>query len=249
VTLGDRRAIIKENVPKFPMKQWLQFLAKVGKARVLQLRNEQLEVFGRNCVATSGEDGSDRMVANYAAVATAWHLVCEFCDLPLGTGNFIADLTQEMNSHITESAGERQPWAKIVDKLLSEIASHQFRYPFKFDIEDEVPVLCVRTGHVMAHLSGSNTLRQFWDSLSIKSDRAFKKQLATAGVLLMKPDSPEDIQEVERTVRGARVGHMVALSLEQLSQFGLHAVIPEEKDEREGGDGFSPTSTSRKIPA
>jgi ATP-binding cassette subfamily B protein len=37
----------------------------------------------------------------------------------------------------------------------------------------------------MAHLSGSNSLRPFYDRMSIKSDRAFMQQLAAAGVLLV----------------------------------------------------------------
>ncbi|WP_290906329.1 toprim domain-containing protein [Aquabacterium sp.] len=236
LTMARRGPLMPEDLPVFPLKTWLQYLVKTGKEKVQQLHADVLVDFRRNCVAASGSGGSERMVNNYAALGAAWHLLCEFAGMPVSAGGFLGDLTAEMNSHITETVSDRQPWALIVDKLLSEIASHQFRYPFKFDTEDEVPVLLLRTGHVMAHLAQSNTLRAFWDRMTIKSDRALKRQLVTAGVLLMDPNKPGEPLHVERTVRGSRVSHMVALSRPQLEQFGLHAVIPEEPDPAfEGG--------------
>jgi hypothetical protein len=65
--------------------------------------------------------------------------------------------------------------------------------------------------------------------MTVKSDRVFKRQLATAGVLLT--DKAGEPVHLERTVRGSRVGHMVALNLKMLEQFGLHAVIPEERSQ------------------
>ena len=125
-----------------------------------------------------------------------------------------------------------QPWAWIVDKLLSEIATKAFRYPFVFDEIDEVPVLCVRTGHVMDHISQANNLREFWDGLPVKTAQVFKKQLIAAGVLLTDHKGPLD---VERTVHSQRVAHMVCLSLPALEQFGLSAVVPKD-----GGLGAGP---------
>ena len=230
LTRGKRGPLLPEDLPVFPVKQWLQFLAVCGKAKVQQLHAEQLEAFARNCVAStdvrSSDTGAERMVANYAALATAWHLLCEFTGLSLDAGGFIGDLTAEMNSHIAETVSDRQPWALIVDKFLSEIASKQFRHPYKFDVVDEIPVLCVRTGDVMAHISQSNSLRPFWDRMTVKSDRVFKKQLAAAGVLLMDIDRPTEVMHVERNVHGQRCSYMVAMVLQHLEQFGLHATIP-----------------------
>ena len=238
LTQAKRGPLMAEDMAIFPLRQWLTFLVGVGKTRVQQLHADQVVDFKRNCVAT-GTGGSDRMVNNYAALATAWHLLCEFAGLQLGAGGFLGDLTAEMNSHIGETVSERQPWALIVDKLLSEIASNQFRYPFKFDTEDQVPVLCVRTGHVMAHLSQNNNLRPFYDRMTVKSDRVFKQQLAAAGVLLMEQDEPTKVLHVERTVHGSRVNHMVALNIRQLEQFGLHATIPVEDDPMQFGGSTS----------
>lgn len=91
-----------------------------------------------------------------------------------------------------------------------------------------MPVLCVRTSHVMAHISTTPTLREFWDGLPVKSDRVYKKQLQAAGVLLEGKDGQP--LSVERTVHNARVSNMVAMPLTALAQFGLHAVVPKAVD-------------------
>jgi hypothetical protein len=231
LTKAKRGPLMAEDLPVFPVKPWLNFLVGVGKQRTQELHAEQVERLRRNCVASGGRGGSDRMVNNYAALATAWTLLCEFAGQSVAAGEFLGDLTAEMNTHITETVSERQPWALIVDKLLSEIASHQFRHPFKFDTEDQIPVLCVRTNHVMSHLAQSNSLRPFWDRMTVKTDRVLKKQLATAGVLLMEPDKPTEVLHLERTIRGQRVSHMVAIDLAQLAQYGLHATVPDPESD------------------
>jgi len=247
LTKAKRGPLIDQKLPVFPVKQWLHYLAGLGKDTVLEMHAELLQHFAANCVAAA-DTGAERMVTNYTAIALAWRLLCDFTGCPEGSYAFMDNVLEEMNTHITESTSERQPWALIVDKLLSEIASHQFRFPFKFDEEDQVPVLCVRTNHVMAHLSSSNNLRPFWDRMTVKSDRVLKEQLRTAGVLLMEPGAPNKPLHVERTVQGQRVSHMVALNLKQLAQFGLHATIPIEKPV---GEFVAPggTSTTKRIPA
>lgn len=226
LTKARRGPLIPEDLPVFPVRQWLQFLARQDKAKVQELHKQMVQDLFENCIASTTDTGAERMVNNYAALAAAWHLVCEFVDQPAHTGGFIGDLTAEMNKHIQESVSDRQPWAWVLEKLLSEIASGGFRHPFKFDQEDQVDVLCVRTGHVMDHMRQTNYLREFWDGLPVKSDRVFKKQLAAAGVLLT--DANDEPVTVERTVKGQRVAHMVAISLPAMRQYGLHAVVPEE---------------------
>lgn len=232
LTKAKRGPLIPETVPVFPVKQWLQFLARKTKPQVLALHQEQVGDFFDDNVAGATDSGAERMVANYAAVATAWRLLCEFLGLEASAFGFLGHLKAEMNRHISESVSDRQPWAWIVEKLLSEIAAHKVLYPFAFDTVDEVEVLCVRTGHVMDHMRQTPYLREFWDGLPVKSDRVFKRQLEQAGVVLTA--GPEGrAMEVERTVKGARVGHMVALSLPALKQFGLHAVVPKAAGQAE----------------
>lgn len=235
LTKLNRGAVIPENMPVFPMKQWLQFVASRRKADVTALHADLVERLTVNCLARREDAGAERMVANYAALATAWQLLCEFADMPMDQGRFMPDLTAVMNGHIKDSESDRQPWAWIVDKLLSEIATKSFKYPYKFDVEDDVPVLCVRTGHVMDHISQANNLREFWDGLTVKTAQVFKKQLIAAGVLAT--DEKGNILDVERTVHGQRTAHMVCLSLPMLEQFGLSAVVPKDD-----GDSGMPAS-------
>lgn len=229
LTKARRGPMITPECPMFPMRQWIQFLASQDKRRVLELHQAMVETLQQGSLAKADDAGAERMVTNYAAMAMAWHLVCEFLDLNEGTGSFLPDLTKQMNQHIAETKATRHPWVWIIEKLLSEIARGEFRYPFKFDVEDDVEVLCIRTGHIMDHMSQSNGLRAFWDELPIKSDRALKKQLLLAGVLVLDMEGDGEPLEVERTVHSRRVGHMACLSLPMLAQFGLHAVVPVEQ--------------------
>lgn len=227
LTLARRGPVMPQDLPVFPVKQWLQFLTRQTKARVLQLHEDLSKQLSEACVATTSDSGAQRMVQNYAALAAAWHLLCEFAQVEVHQGGFVGSVIAEMNAHIGESVSDRQPWAWITEKLLTEIAQRTFRLPFLFCTIDEVPVLCVRTSHVMAHISSQPTLREFWDHLPVKSDRVYKKQLAAAGVLLEGEDGQP--LAVERTVHNTRVSNMVAMPLASLAQFGLHAVVPKEQ--------------------
>lgn len=229
LTKARRGPLIPEDLPVFPVKQWLQFLTRQEKARVQQLQADMVRHLFENCIAATTDTGAERMVANYAGLATAWILLCEFMGQEPYNGTFLTDLTAEMNRHIKETASERQPWAWIVEKLLSEIAARRFIHPFKFDQVDEVDVLCVRTGYVMDYMRQTPYLREFWDGLPVKSDRVFKKQLASAGVLLLGQDG--EPLSVEKTIKGQRVAHNVALSLPALKTFGLYATVPAETHE------------------
>lgn len=213
---GDQ---MPEDLVQFPVRNWLQYLAETGKGPVRELFNQQLAYVEANCSAKLSDAGAKRMLSNYAAVATAWALLCDFTGLDADTGNFTGDLIVEMNAHIMDSASDRQPWVWITEKLLSEISANNFRYPFRFDEENGVPVLCVRTGHVMDHMSQSPALRDFWNQLPVKSDRVYKKALESQGIL--------EAENIERTVHGRRVGYMVAMSIPALEKFGLYAVMPK----------------------
>jgi len=228
LTKEKRGPMITPDCPMFPMRQWIQYLAEQDKRHLLAMHAELVADLQRTSLAKADDAGAERMVNNYAAVAVAWHLLCDFLNQPLETGSFLPDLTKQMNQHISETKATRHPWVWIVEKLLSEIARGEFRYPFMFDSDGHgTGWLCIRTGHIMDHMSQSNGLRAFYDELPIKSDRALKKQLELAGVLVLDKDGYPEVYE--RSVQGKRVGHMVGMSLEALRQYGLHAVVPMEK--------------------
>jgi hypothetical protein len=173
------------------------------------------------------------MAGNYAAVGTAWKLLCEWLELDPKQGDFPRDLMVEMNLHVKETSGARQPWVWIVEKLFSEIAMNEFRLPYTWERIDDRPYLLVRTSHVMDHLSRTPALREVWNQLPIKSDRVFKRQLQQARAIMLNEDG--GVRELERTLgdepspmasedRRRRVAHLVALDLHRLSEFGVYAV-------------------------
>jgi hypothetical protein len=215
---ATRGPLMPDDLPVFPVRAWLDYLAATPKERVMQLHAASVAELTSSCMAARDDAGADRMLQNYAGVRTAWMLLCDFADIPVNQGDFLGDLTRQMNTHIRDSVSERQPWVWIMDTLLSEISRGNFRHPFVFDVEDEEEVLCVRTSHVMDHMARENSLKEFFNHLPIKSDRIFKAQLKAANVVA--------IDDAERTCQGKRVAHMVGLSLKALQQYGLHAVKP-----------------------
>lgn len=223
LTKAKRGPEISEDLPPFPVRQWLQYLADTPKDRIRELHAKCVAELTTSCVAKADDAGAERMLSNYGAMRMAWVLLCDFAGLDMGQGGFLRDLTAEMNGHIKETESDRQPWVWIVDKLLSEIARGAFRHPYTFDEIDEERVLAVRTSHVIDHISTEHSLREFWDSLPVKSDRVFKRALQTANVL-----ADDDI---ERACNGKRVAHMVAMSLPALAGYGLYAVEPDRRDD------------------
>lgn len=222
-----RGPLMPEDLPVFPVRQWLEYLATFPKARVQEVHARCITELERSCIGArhGGEvdAGAVRILTNYAAVRTAWELLCDFAGIDLVQGGFITDLTAQMNEHIRDSESDRQPWVWIVDTLLSEIARGTFRHPFKFDTTDDgEDFLAVRTSHVMDHIKREQSLREFWDGLPIKSDRVFKGALMAANVL-----AETDIERV--CDGGKRVAHMVGLSLPALEQYGLSAARPTKR--------------------
>ncbi|MCV2349317.1 toprim domain-containing protein [Paucibacter sp. Y2R2-4] len=223
MTKAQRGKLMPEDLPVFPVRQWMEYLCTIPKARVQELHTRCMAELRRSCSAADDDAGAARMLTNYGAVRAAWTLLCDFAGIDVSQGDFLGDLTRQMNLHIADTEGDRHPWVWIVKSLLSEIARGNFRYPFVFKKVEGVEVLAVRTAHVMDHLAREPSLRAFWDDLPVKSDRVFKRALANAGVVF--------VEQMECTHAGKRVGHMVGLSLEAMEQYGLHATPPVEHPE------------------
>lgn len=241
LSLDKRGPEITADCPVFPMRQWLTWLASQRKRDIAELQDRQVEKLQAVSLAKNDDAGASRMVINYAAVATAWHLLCAFLDVDVEQGNFIRDLTKQMNGHIASTKASRHPWVWIIEKIFSEIARGEFRYPFKFDTEQGEEVLFIRTGHIMDHISQSNGLRAFWDDLPIKSPGVLKKQLLAAGVVML--DDKNQPLDVERTIKGDRVAHMMCISTKRLEVFGLHAVVRTEREHHRATPDLPPGPT------
>lgn len=229
---GKKGPIMPEDLPRFPVRQWLTHLAGLKRAQVGAMAERMQAYCLEQCRATGADEGARRMVENYALVATAWRLLCDWLELDPKQGDFPRDLLAEMNAHIEETSGDRQPWVWIVETLLSEIAAGEFRFPFAWDEVEGRDCLLVRTAHVMDHLARTMQLREKWNASPVKSDRVFKRQLGQARAALLGPDG--QVRDFERTlgeVHGLvdnrrRVAHMVALDLDRLAEFGVYAVRP-----------------------
>lgn len=219
-SLRKKGPLLPDDLPRFPVRQWLEFLSRQSREEVKRLHRANHDYCTKHCRATGRDEGAKRMVENYAAVMTAWALLAEFADLASNQGNLVHDLVREMNEHIAETSGDREPWVWIVDILLAEIGSGKFRHPFevKHDTENRLYLAFVPRD-VIHHLRTEPSLRASWDGLPVKSKRIFKKQLIEAGVVCN--------DDISFTKRGQRTTHAIALDAEKLAEYGLHVAEPQ----------------------
>lgn len=218
-TLSGRKGpLMPQDLPRFPVREWILHLATMNRESVGDLHAKVERRLWEGCRADRGDDGAARMVNNYAAIGTAWLLLADWAGIAREQGEFLTDLRAEMNAHIAETHSERQPWIWIVEKLVSEIESKRFTHPFAYDMVDTTYCLLVRPQHVMDHIATDNRLRDFYNSLPVKSGRIFKRQLETHAVIVR--------DDVERRFSGRRHAHLTALSIEKLAEYGIHVSAP-----------------------
>lgn len=211
---GKKGPLMPDDLPRFPVRGWLEFLTRLSKTEVLQ-RYRDVRAMCLNASRASGDDdGALRMSGNYAAVFLAWQYLCEYAGIDQDQGGFDGDLFEGMNLHIGETSADREPWVWIMETALSEIAAGRFTFPYEWDTTMMDPSLLVRTSHIMDHISSTSSLREKWNGLPVKSDRVFKKQMLHAGVIT---------GDCERTISHRRVSNLQVISLEKLARFGLHA--------------------------
>jgi hypothetical protein len=212
---GKANGFMAENLPHFPVRQWLEFLTKLDKGSVIEKYNELRDFCLKNSRAGGDDTGARRMASNYAAVLLAWRYLAEFAGVDYSEGGFGTDLLAEMNQHIAETSSDRSPWVWIMETALSEIDAGNFKHPYKFDFIESRECLLIRPEHIMDHFSGSSSLRDKWNALPVKTATVFKKQMMNAGVMLSSE------KEIERTILTKRVRHLSAISLAELNKFGL----------------------------
>lgn len=217
--LKVKGAMMDDELPRFPVKEWLKFLTGFTPSQVRGIYGTFREQCQKMSRAKGDDDGAVRMSGNYAAVLTAWRLLCEFAEIDIKQGDFPTDLMGEMNAHIAETSSDREPWVWIMETLLHELATSNYKAPYLWGRVGDEDCLILRTSDVMHHLSSTPALREAWNALPVKSDRIFKKQLTAAGVIIN--------DSVERTIGQRRVAHMAAISLSKLGDYGLHAARAE----------------------
>jgi hypothetical protein len=217
--LANRGEPVSGETPLFPVYDWVKFLSTCTKHQVRDLYRQSHGFLEAGCAARENDPNADRMITNYAAVGAAWYLLAEFAGMDVDTGDFMRNLLSTMNNHISETGASRQPWVKIIETVLSEMARGQYHHPYVVDcLTDGELCLIIRPSHMLDHIRHSPGLRTVWDSLPIRSSQAFKRQLERAGVI--------EKDGVERRVQHTRYGHLTALSVERLERFGL--LVPVE---------------------
>lgn len=229
LSVARQGTILPHDLPQFPVWEWLQFLAGQQPERIRELHAKCLVGCVRRARSEEKDATAMRMLENYAAVLTAWMLVCEFAGIDSQQGGFIDSVVTEMNTHIADTSGTRLPWVWIMEIVLSEIEARRFLFPYTFDrvVDDDGQdqmALFLRPNHVMDHLSTAPHLRAKFDGLPIKTGRIFKEQLMKSGVVATAGGKPMD--EVEKRIRGQRAARLTAVRLDKLAQLGLY-VTPE----------------------
>lgn len=229
LSVARQGTMLPHDLPQFPVWEWLQFLAGQQPDRIRDLHAKCLLGCVRRARSEEKDATAMRMLENYAAVLTAWMLVCEFAGIDSQQGGFIDSVVTEMNTHIADTSGTRLPWVWIMEIVLSEIEARRFLFPYTFDrvVDDDGQdqmALFLRPNHVMDHLSTAPHLRAKFDGLPIKTGRIFKEQLMKSGVVATVGGRPMD--EVEKRIRGQRAARLTAVRLDKLAQLGLY-VTPE----------------------
>ena len=217
---------LPEDLPRFPVREWLEFLASKDPADIRELYRTTSEAVQRNCRSSNADSGANRMRANYSAVMTAWRLLCAFAGIDVRTGDFTGDLMIELNNHIADSVNDRDPWIWILETIFDEISSKRYAFPHKFvrdhQAGEEVLFLVIRHTHIMSHLKTSMHLRDGYNALPVKSAGVLLKQLKKADVVHR--------DRYDATIDNRRESHLIALDLGKLAGFGLHVSTPETSE-------------------
>ena len=225
--LREQGTPIPDDLVRFPVREWLTFLAGFSKPQIRELAQECRDDMADKSMGSQRDAGARRMVENYGAVLLAWRLLTKFCDIARETGQFEPDLVAMMNTHIAETEADREPWVWILETALNQLDRGEYRYPSAIDtVEGNQPetrahereCLVIRHTHVIDQLKHTPALRPTFDGLPVKTPAVFKSQLIDAGVV--------HALEVERTIGNKRWAHMMALDIEALGRFGLS--VPRE---------------------
>lgn len=220
VQLREKGPLLPADLPPFPVRGWLEFLAALPPRQLRELHQQAVDFCRTRCRADGRDDGASRMTENYAAVLTAWRLVQEYAGIALDEIPLTSALLQEMNLHIAETQATRQPWVWVVEIILNEIAAGAYPFPSRFGEIDGQEVFHLRVSQMVHHLKTKPGLRALWDGMPVKSDRVLKKQMRDAGVIVA--------DRSDLSFHGQRTPHMVALSLAKLAEYGLHPEHPDK---------------------
>lgn len=213
-----------ESLPRFPVREWLQFLSTLHRERVNETMAQSEDWLSKVYRAPKHDRGARRMLKNYAAVVSAWRFLCEFAGIAPATGNFLHDMREEMNNHIRETSSDREPFVWILELIASELDAGEFKFPWKIDAVDNQAVLLIRPKDIMSHISTSMRLRDTWNGLPVKTSGVLAKQLQQSEGLVVKSG-------LDKVIRGRRTAHLFALSIAAMAELGISLSIDNEQAE------------------
>lgn len=98
------------------------------------------------------------------------------------------------------------------------VESGDYVYPARVESVDGSPCVCLRLMDVIRYLRRSPSLVRLWADCpaTLRRSASLGRELARAGYLVMAPGG-ESAQEVERTIRKRREGHLVVLRCDPVS--------------------------------
>ncbi|MCP4697742.1 MAG: hypothetical protein GY862_12955 [Gammaproteobacteria bacterium] len=212
-----------DELPRFPMRQWLEFLSGKDKRAIRQAHKAGMDMLKRACTADHADSTAKRMITNYAALLVAFYLLCEFCKTEPAAFPFEVELIREMNGHIANTSITREPWTLIVETIFTEIDSGRYRLPWaikKYQTDSgEVDALYIRISHMLQHIQTTPALQTLWDSISIKNQKDLKAQMRDAGVIYADGK--------DARFNNSRHTSLAVLNLAALSNFRLSLSHPE----------------------
>lgn len=240
ITAEKQGPEIRSDLPVFPMRQWLEFLAGMDRERM----ENALDKTFQSCLSHAASDKDDanakRSIKNFACVRLAWRMLCDFAGIDHSQGGFERDLIKEMNLYLKETQASRHPWVWIMEIVLSEMDAGRWQYPRVFsEVVNEdgkrEKCLLVRHTHIMDHLRHSSHLKDRFQGLPIRQAKSFLKQAKTCGVVVAEGK--------ERKIEATRITGLTAFSLDALESYGLilsrthdDNVIPEQDVPMKGGE-------------
>ena len=212
--------MMPENLPRFPVREWLEYLSKLSREQVNQVYQKAREYAIEKSCGHKDDDGANRMAGNYAFILMSWRFLCDFAGIDISTGSFTPSVLKEMNAHIKETHSDREPWVWIMEVIAGEIDANNFRYPYVFDeAEDGEPCLYIRATNMMQHFSQTPALKDKFNALPVKSATVLKKQLNRAGII--------HEFDKERSINRKRSAHLLGLSLRKLEEYGVVLSAPD----------------------
>ncbi len=215
---GKKGTPLPPDLSAFPVKEWLEYLSRCRKDNVMDMYDECNQVLLEKSMAKKDDEGAKRMTSNYAAILTAWRLLCDFAGMAPKEIPFRSDLVEEMNQHISATDAEREPWVWAIEIILSEIDTSRYRHKYAWDITTiqgiKYESLFIRHTDIINHFRTNHHLKDFWNSFPVKTANVLKSQMTSAGIVLS--------DKGEKTINNSRVGRMLVLDVEELRKFGLN---------------------------